>query len=699
MLKFLRKYQAWLLAVGGSLLMVAWLLPSTIGQMGNMGFTPVIATIAYEGDTHEIRDHEWRRAAAEMTFIESLYKDPRATDFDLGQLLGFPPANPDDPNSTAGLRDAAHWLLLKTEADLAGLIGGPGDGESVVNQLALVFGQGVGEEEAFRRARDYVMGQAAESGIPTYEDALQALAHYNGIQRLIDTYRAAPVVSDVRLQNLAEDLRHTVSVAAVLVDAGKFIDEVPEPTEEELQAHFEKYRDVRPGEGEFGLGYRLEDRAQVEYLTLDYDSVLESIPATGLNGRRWYDQNRPRLEAGGRVVPPFDEIADDAIAAYRREKAEEKMAEISQFVKAELLGELKSLPRDGEYRVLPGDWEQTRLSLEDLRQQIQDRFGVEASYTADTQKWLNAGDLAMLEGIGASSRPAGAAPVGFVDLVFAHKEFENPQPALTGAGLQAGVVDPVFLRSTERVASQLDARLAPDDAYLYRVIAVDRARPPQTLDEVRDQAVKDVKRIKAFEKLQAEADTWVARAAEGPDALDNLAESLEGRVLRGSTSRVDSRRAGTGEFEPSVVSGLPPSRELTQEAFARLDEIGLTARLDEVDMARRVFAVSVPERLGLAVVRLERHDPVSREDWTSLLDRGVPAPMGAPRSPLSLSDVLVRKDFEDEALAPFSFEAMKKRFDYVEKRKGAEEEGEMGATEGIAPPSKSADSDAGGGEG
>lgn len=36
MLKFLRKYQAWIMAVGGSLLMIAFLLPQAIQRFGNM---------------------------------------------------------------------------------------------------------------------------------------------------------------------------------------------------------------------------------------------------------------------------------------------------------------------------------------------------------------------------------------------------------------------------------------------------------------------------------------------------------------------------------------------------------------------------------------------------------------------------------------------------------------------------------------
>lgn len=673
MLKFLRKYQAWILAIGGSLLMVAFLLPEAIQRLGTPSMNRKIIRLTINGQTAAVRARDWQTAGAEMALLETMFGRTR----DLGPLLNLPALDPEDPASP-GLHGTDHWLLLKREAQLAGLIGGVSDGDDQLRQQAEFIAQPpqFTAEQAYDRLLEGLATEANRVGL-TLDQAKEAFATLAGIRRLIDGYSGSAPASDSRQRHILAQFEDRTAIGFVFIDAATQIDDLPEPDVALLEAHFEKYRDVEPGAGEQGFGYRLEDRVRLEYLTIRYQSVYDRIAGSGLEARKWYQKNASSVSQNpSEPPPPFDEVANDAIAAYRRAKAEETMAEIARFIKSELLRQTQPLERDGLYRVLPEDWAQRRVSFEALREQVQEKFGATVEYRADTQAWAPLSELTTLEGIGGASRQAGALNLGLRQLIAAHREFGGEGPS----GLQVGIADPDLLRRNEFSRGRVGAASYPGDAYLYRVLEVDAARPPASLDEVREAVVKDVKRLQAYEGLAADLASWRQRGIDA--GLDELAKEMDTFVRRGTVSRYGTTSSKAGNFQPTAVGGLT-SPTLVRAVFDRVAPIDPLTRLADLPVEERLFAVAVPERLGVAVVNLERRFPVSQERWRLAIDSGLRLSAISTQSSLSLSQVLMYRDFTDTAMTPFSFEAMKARFNFVDLRETEPQPGEpeMGSGE------------------
>ncbi|GEM_PF-2991239 len=672
MLKFLRRYQAWIMAVGGSLLMVAFLLPQAIQRFGNMTLNKPVFKLTIDGDTTSVYTQEWQDASSELAILEAMFNSR-----DIGPLLSFPAYDSEDPDSP-GLHGTDHWIMLKREAALAGLLGGPSDGDRQIQEQAATIAaqQRVDVAEVYNRLIQVLGSEAARSHM-SLEDGKQAFATLAGIGRLIDKYAGAPIASDARVRHLVDQFEDKVNVAMVFVDASDHMADLPEPDEALLIDQFEKYRAVKAGEGEQGFGYRLEDRAKVEYLAIKYQSVLDKIEASGLEARKWYQRNedQARANADG-TKPSFDEVADDAIEAYRRAKAEEMMTEISRFIKGELLKAIQPLAHDGAYRVLPENWADQRVSFETLREQIQQQFGVTVEYHADAQKWYTLAELGQMPDIGGATRLAGVSNMSFSQLVGAHRELGKSSVP----GLQAGVADSTLLRRNEFNRGRVGPTSFPGDAFLYRVMAIDLARPPVSLDEVRDQVVKDVKRQQAYEKLTADIDAWWRRGMD--EGLDDLAKSIETNVRRGSVSRYGNLNSGPEDFKPNSVGGIT-STTLVTAVLDRVNKFEPLTKLADQPMEQRLLTSPVPERLGIAIVRLESHFPTTRQRWLSIIDTGMRI-SGLSNTPLSATQVLMDRDFYDENMAPFSFDVLKQRFNYVDER--PESERESAKPEGVSAP-------------
>ena len=116
MFKFLRKYNKWILAVGGTLLLIVFLIPQSIqglSQLSSRGGATV-ATIGLE--QQKITQADFDLARRELTLLGNLNSP-------ILLALG---AN----------GDPGHWYLLSREAEQAGYNLGPSQGLAVVQALA-----------------------------------------------------------------------------------------------------------------------------------------------------------------------------------------------------------------------------------------------------------------------------------------------------------------------------------------------------------------------------------------------------------------------------------------------------------------------------------------------------------------------------------------------------------------------------------
>ncbi len=672
MLKFFRRYRNWVLAVGGSVLMVAFLLGSALSQLKNITPSPTIAQITIKGKIHKIKDKDRQRAGMELEMFKRAFGNM------LDNLIDPLHEYDDNDPDKKPLDDPIHWYLLKEQAIEAGLMGGVGDARNWLTQQA---GFIVQSNPSYNGNVDLAYQQLLQNmanganGRLNERDILLAVADFLAVQRLMTSYHSSSLPADYRIQQFGNLFLNSVIVRALLVDASNFIDNEVEPTDDAIEQHYKKYRDIEPGEGEYGLGYRLPDRAKFEYIKIDYQSVLDQVKATGLDARLWYEKNKDSIQRlPGKTEPPtYDQVADAALDAYKRDKVDLEIDRIINAVKAKLLRSTRSLKRDGDYRDLPADWISKRLSFTDLRQSIQDEFGVTVTYKAIGDHWVDIKTPTDVGDIAFAQRPAGSQLMRLSQVLESYREFGNPQIA----GLQEGLADVVPFRASDfrPILGRNNRAGNLTDVFFMRVTAIDPARPPKSVDEVRTEIVRDLKRIAAFNRLKTQQEDWLKRV--NTEGLEELTKSLSARTMGGRITRLDLGALSTGEgFAPARIFGIGRNKNLMNailEKAASISENGEVIVGDVTDLPadKRTVVSPIPEKLGLAIARIDTITPITQGALLSVVNRSVTFKKSdTVTAKYGFADLYAAYELNNKTpgINPFSFEALKKHYLYVSKR-------------------------------
>ncbi|MEO1716034.1 MAG: hypothetical protein AAFR76_02885, partial [Planctomycetota bacterium] len=201
MLKFLRKYNKIILVIGGSLLMVAFLAPQAIQQIGTLQNRTVARM-----DGREIKERELFDAANELRALNAL----GGTGGTANALLNLEQATSSDAD--------LHWYLLSKEAEAGGFVGSDEDGRgyylSIAEQIAVLvirssreyqqFAQQAGQqfadqfilarqlpelrEQFFNRLQQTETNAADAGRFTSIEELHRAVAKMRGIQRMRQAY-------------------------------------------------------------------------------------------------------------------------------------------------------------------------------------------------------------------------------------------------------------------------------------------------------------------------------------------------------------------------------------------------------------------------------------------------------------------------------------------------------------------------------
>ena len=175
MFKFLRKYSVWILGFGGTLLLIAFLAPDVIQQLAQKAGASG-ATQATVGKGETIGNDQWQQNVIEAQIIDRIG----------GSIPGVGP-----------VESPSHWFLLTREADLAGLT-------PPIEAVA------IDEPSLFSIAR--LTGANPRS-------VLTALAHLQGVQRLVQMYQSAGRFSDRRLSNASDEYFSSTAVETIVIPA------------------------------------------------------------------------------------------------------------------------------------------------------------------------------------------------------------------------------------------------------------------------------------------------------------------------------------------------------------------------------------------------------------------------------------------------------------------------------------------------
>jgi hypothetical protein len=648
MFKFFRKYNKIILVVGGSILMVLFLLPAGISRMLGGGLSTPVARI----DGRKISVGEMNEMGRELQVVGALAPE-------LLQIIGVDPRGPE------------HWLLLSEAARRAGLVGGPSDGagfipeisETAVELTLYMIAQQNPEQAAQLRSRrdDVLKGQIAnkeamrtqliQNGMPA-EKVDKILADARGVLRMLELNNTASLYSTRAAQLMGKQLADYAGIHFVNIPAASAAVGI-ELTPEELEAHFEQYKSVDPATDPFGIGYLQPNQISLEWLTVDRVAIESRLVLDPIEVNKYWRQNRAQFPG------EFAESRQAVEAAYRGIRANQVSERIAELIRRRMYASTASLPGTSRYKELPADWETRQPSLVDLAAEL-DKSIVEEFKLADGLRVISHGgplrrqsaqSLGSLAGIGqASMRMNDSQTITFPQYAMSVRELAGENQLGVQTGLVYGPVQSPNLSQ-----------------YYFRIIGVRPSGPPDSLDEVKTQAQPNLRLLMGMEKLKAEAEEYRQRAISG--GLAPLASAPGAAfVVDVEVTRQTVRHASTQEIFPLL--NVPEFRDPIMDSAEKIDP---TVDIEQVPKEQRILAIPVPSAKALLMVEIRSFRPMTIERFRQL---------GIPIRYLANSEEVSGSPFE-----AFTFDRLAERLKF--ERIGAVERSEESGTEGAG------DSDAG----
>jgi hypothetical protein len=626
MTKLMRKNRKILMAIFGALLMVMFLLSGpNIFQPDPM--KQVVAT-AYN---REVRRAELNQADAEYAALSE-----------------FAPAVVEGLQIEHG----AHWMLLSNEAMRAGLVGDQQDGRNLIPQIAEIslqmFAQSIPPDQ-YQTMRDQLAARLENEARPlaaaksrmSLEAFDRTLAKLQGVVRLRGQYMNALRISDRRGVTRIKDMFDGIVVDGTVIPAERLLAEVPEPTEEEIQAQFERYKNVQPGTGEYGFGYIQPPRIKFEYMELDREALKHAVKLDPVAVSKFYLQNRSKYT--GDEVTETPRVREDLLNA----RVDSLLADAERMYTSRLKPELRNLPQDGAYRRLPADWNQTGIRMATLAEAISEGFKA-AGYdfsptvTVRAEGWTKVQDLGREPGIGWAQFRIGTLQGDLRRLVENLREL-NPRATI---GFQAGIPFDTFL-----------VEPGTQDRFYINVLEWRPESPAESIEEVRADVIRDLKLKAAFDRLVAMSDSLRSRAVT--EGLDAIAAAYPAPAPLGAADPTPrplpvfryanmTRQFAPGELNHEVVRDA---------AMTRAGELGVKLVATPENLADRTIVVPVPGKLSLAIVQVLGHRPVTLETARSF-GRG------------TYNYFLQQELRENTEIDPFSFDALQKRANYKAAKEG-----------------------------
>jgi len=655
--KLLRKYKKPLLVVGGTLLMISFAMSGTINQMGSDPSTRVVA-VTNQG---KITAGEQAESDADFKAVQEF----------LPFLLS---------NGAMRVENGTHFQLLAKEAALAGFLAGANDGQQWIEEIKQI---GQLQQEAYQvLMREWAQRQqtgASPNPQPTAEDVAKftsdrvnelaqrsmnthrmvpeqfflAVAKARAINRYVTSFQFAPRVSDRRLARNVTSEGDFALVDALVIPAERVLAKVAEPTSEELQAQFEKFKATKPGEGELGAGYFQPTRFKLEWLRIDRAAAAKAIDLDPIEVNKRYKSSR--IKYAGEFAAEKANVERD----LRDELTARLMTDADRVVRAEMLKVTARLTAEAQYKQLPADWDATRPTLEAIAQAVVRDVkmpGGVGSFplpmvVSKGAAWLKPADIMTLPEIGSSELRVGTKRAGFAEALFLTRELGFPNEL-----------------SIQRGVPYVDNPLTgPNgDRFYFTVLDVKKEGPAESLDECRDDVVRDVKLAKGLALLKGDLDRFRAMAVE--KGLDAVAAEFPASAEQPAISAQKGTQISR-TFSSAPELNTPDIRDTIMALATRIDP---TKEVDAIPAVDRTMAAALSKTPAVLVAVVTAHIPATIEVFR--------------RGDFQLMSQLINQELspENTRTKVFSYAAMRQRMNYAVTAPGGVDE--SGETEPVAEP-------------
>lgn len=398
---------------------------------------------------------------------------------------------------------------------------------------------------------------------------LQAMAEYFSVRDTAKVIGDAAIPSEAELLAAARTVLEKVRINAVVLPAEAFADADAEFTEEEIEKQFSTYRDREPGPG-LAFGYYVPPVVKVQYIKIDRNAVaegaLEAKPKYfERQAKSFYDEQReqdpsfrrtPREdwpatgeEAGEESLegPPeptyssWEAAREMAIGMVSEQEAQLAVERLADWLDQRLAEDWLGVDyRESGYKIAPesvSKLEHYERVLENVPRTIAYPQAISTGVT-DLMARDEAGDV---PGLGQASFIPERGPIQRLGTLAFRTEAIVPTIP-KGKGTNPSD----YLASFQ--TSRYPLTDSDGDVYLFRVIDVREGHPAESVDEVRESVVADLRLMQAFDAAKARAESL--RGCGDSVTLQEAYESDEVLVALQFTEP----GAGSGYYEPPAFS-------------------------------------------------------------------------------------------------------------------------------------------------
>lgn len=633
MLKLLRRYNKMILVIGGVVLMVVFLLPQAIHQFG----PNPMSVVHFRADGRAYRGRDVYQAGKELQNLQAIeqmvYQKTRIP------VPIYPP-----------VKDATHWLLLVRVASDLGLIGGPQGGRDYLDELAsltaqsrFIYSQQNDQTEAQKKQLTDSLAEALKAGRAkvidggTPADMIdKTLAKLRAVHRLINLSRSLPSLSTREAAWFGREFLDTAVADVIVIGVKDYEPKVPEPTEQELMAHFEKYKSADPADNEYGIGYLRPPAVRVETLQIDRSVIRNAIQLDPIEVNKLWRQNQDKYGSSFQTARPNVE------AALRTQKVQEIMSKVEELLRREFFKATNNLETlEGGYKKLPPDWAQRRPNYDVLAERVNSLIADYVQVGNDTQPATVIPADAWLDKPALAKHPAAAAAgtVGGQRVTF-------PQLALS-----VRTLDPTSKTGVQTGVTFGPIEIPQYKMFYFRVVEARPQSPPDSLDEIRDTVREDYVRLQAYDDLLADRDS-IRQQIISADGYKDLYDRFPNDItVREDMTITSDHVAPAAGGSPLPVADKPELREAVAKLIESWDPKKVA---DDIPREDRIVVTPLPEAVSVAFVVVKGHHPMTLEE----LRRNDYRVLRAAQSQWS----------DPNAGSPFSYDALKERLHYVAAR-------------------------------
>lgn len=523
-----------------------------------------------------------------------------------------------------------HWFMLGEEARRAGIVIPDQDAEDYLDQM-----------DAYRQK----LGAPPLSGLRRSDNITrpalrEAVRRHLRISKHAQRVMAAAIPSEPQMRRYVQDTEDKIRVRFVPLDAAKFIDREESLTETELQRYFDEYKDVAPGTGPTGIGYKYPDRVKIQYALASVETIRSEVQVTEEDVKSYWKANkakykktvyvdapepataptttRPTPEKVPQVVEKAFSEAREQIEGELRDAKALKIARRAMGKLADQLGRPwteQTADSETGFKAVPDGADQAGL-LQAVSARVAERFGVTINYAE--LPLLSQAELGETPALRNATTPSeGDAPLPLAEYAFRVEGLylaKKGQESALRLQMYQCPITPLTRTGRdvpEFAGGKLSFKPGPVDGYvLFRVVGASSSQAPATLDEVRAKVENDVRMAHAYEKLGTLAKEFgVVAARVGIDKALTMFEDIRttGGVLSASPTSPfprktllsgealrDAMLAGDSTLRPATVPGVGESGVFIDACFEMTDPDWVAPPIDAQPSDRIAAATTQP---------------------------------------------------------------------------------------------------------